>query len=192
MKDVDDVEFYKELYMYEINRKENLNSKLSIQIGLVTVLGGIAAFEIENLYQNTKVNPVLQIEFILLTIIILAINIINLYKANHNKKYRYLDNPKNVKKAFEDIERYYTNYYEYYRNGNETLESLLKRKKEEKLIEMYNECAEENSKVNDIRYEENMKFIRIFIISLVIICIIGVCCVVVKKPIDISIIKGGI
>lgn len=192
MKDIDSVEFYKELYMNEISRKENLNSKLSMQIGLITVLGGITVFEIENLYQNTKVNFVLQIEFIVLTIIILGINIINLYKANHNKKYRYLDNPKNVKKAFQDIEKYYTDYYEYYKTENESLDSLLKRKKEEKLIEMYIECAEENSKVNDIRYEENMRFIKAFIISLVVICIIGIYCIIVKKPIDINILKGGI
>ena len=52
MNKIDNVEFYKDFYLFEIARKENLNSKISTHIGLLTVLGGIVVFEIENLYQN--------------------------------------------------------------------------------------------------------------------------------------------
>ena len=98
MNKIDNVEFYKDLYLFEIARKENLNSKISTHIGLLTVLGGIVVFEIENLYQNSNVNPIIQFEFIVLIMIILGINIYNLYKANHGKEYKYLDNSIEVKK----------------------------------------------------------------------------------------------
>ena len=61
------------------------------------------------------------------------------------------------------------------------------RKKEEKLLEMYIQCSEENARVNDIRNEETMRFINFFITSLIIIGIIGIYCITVKKPIDINI-----
>ncbi len=187
MNKIDNVEFYKDLYLFEIARKENLNSKISTHIGLLTVLGGIVVFEIENLYQNSNVNPIIQFEFIVLIMIILGINIYNLYKANHGKEYKYLDNSIEVKKAFVELERYYKQYYEYFKNGEETIDSLIERKKEEKLLEMYVQCSEENARVNDIRNEETMRFINFFITSLIIIGIIGIYCITVKKPIDINI-----
>lgn len=191
MKKINDSMFYKDIYNYEISRKENLNSKLPTYIGLLTVLGGIIVFEIENLYQNIKIDQVIQIELIILIIVILGINIYNLYKANHNKKYKYIDNPKNLEKAFKKIEVYYKEYYEFFKKENETLEELINRKKEERLIELYIDCTETNAIINDARNEENMNFIRTFIISLIIICIIGILCIVIKKPLDINILKGG-
>ena len=129
MKKIDNVEFYKDLYLFEITRKENLNSKVSIYIGLLTVLGGIVVFELENLYQNVKVNSIIQFGFIAVIMIILGINIYNLYKANHGKEYKYLDNSIEVKKAFVELEKYYKQYYEYFKNGEETIDSLIERKK---------------------------------------------------------------
>ncbi len=129
MKKIDNVEFYKDLYLFEITRKENLNSKVSIYIGLLTVLGGIVVFELENLYQNVKVNSIIQFGFIAVIMIILEINIYNLYKANHGKEYKYLDNSIEVKKAFVELEKYYKQYYEYFKNGEETIDSLIERKK---------------------------------------------------------------
>lgn len=41
MDKIDNVEFYKDIYLFEIARKENLNSKISTYIGLLTVIGGI-------------------------------------------------------------------------------------------------------------------------------------------------------
>lgn len=187
MNKIDNVKFYKDLYLFEIARKENLNSKISTYIGLLTVLGGIVVFELENLYQNLNVNPIIQFELIVLIIIILGINIYNLYRANHDKKYRYLDNSKEVKKAFAELEEYYKQYYEYFKIEKETIDSLIERKKEEKLLEMYVQCSEENARVNDIRNEETMRFINFFIISLIIVGIIGIYCIAVKKPININI-----
>lgn len=184
---IDNVEFYKDIYLFEIARKENLNSKISTYIGLLTVIGGIVVFELENLYQNLNVNPIIQFELIVMIMIILGINIYNLYKANHGKEYKYLDNSIEVRKAFVELERYYQQYYEYFKNEEETIDCLIERKKKEKLIEIYIECSEENAKVNDIRNEETMKFINFFIISLIIVGIIGIYCITVKKPIDINI-----
>lgn len=184
---IDNVEFYKDIYLFEIARKENLNSKISTYIGLLTVIGGIVVFELENLYQNLNVNPIIQFELIVMIMIILEINIYNLYKANHGKEYKYLDNSIEVRKAFVELERYYQQYYEYFKNEEETIDCLIERKKKEKLIEIYIKCSEENAKVNDIRNEETMKFINFFIISLIIVGIIGIYCITVKKPIDINI-----
>ena len=72
---IDNVEFYKDIYLFEIARKENLNSKISTYIGLLTVIGGIVVFELENLYQNLNVNPIIQFELIVMIMIILGINI---------------------------------------------------------------------------------------------------------------------
>lgn len=187
MDKIDNVEFYKDIYLFEIARKENLNSKISTYIGLLTVIGGIVVFELENLYQNLNVNPIIQFELIVMIMIILGINIYNLYKANHGKEYKYLDNSIEVRKAFVELERYYQQYYEYFKNEEETIDCLIERKKKEKLIEIYIKCSEENAKVNDIRNEETMKFINFFIISLIIVGIIGIYCITVKKPIDINI-----
>lgn len=181
------LEFYRNLYLYEINRKENIGSKVSIYITLLTVLGGIVVFEIQNLYNNIKVNPIIQLELIFLIIVILGINIYFLYKANYEKTYNYLDNPKELKKSFDDLEKYYQKYYKNYKNKKETVEELVMRKTEEKLIESYIECSEHNARVNDARNEENLKFIHVFVISLVVIGIIGIYTIIVKKPIDINI-----
>lgn len=122
---IDNVEFYKDIYLFEIARKENLNSKISTYIGLLTVIGGIVFFELENLYQNLNVNPIIQFELIVMIMTILGINIYNLYKANHGKEYKYLDNSIEVRKAFVELERYYQQYYEYFKNEEETIDCLI-------------------------------------------------------------------
>jgi len=49
---VDDLEFYRELYNIEMQRKEEINNKISTGFTLITILGTIIIFIIRNIIET--------------------------------------------------------------------------------------------------------------------------------------------
>ncbi len=186
MKDFE-YEIQKEMYEYEINRKDVLNNKVSLYITLLTGFSGIAIYIIKNLIGNVNINLILQLEGLSIIIVLIVANFYSLFNANNMLGYWYIPNSKIMQKKFSEVEDFYSQYFEDFRNKSETKEELISKMKIKYFEEVLIESATLNKEVNDIRTEKNLEFTKLLFFSLIIIGIIGVIIIGFEKPLEIII-----
>lgn len=185
--DANTLEFYKGLYENELHRKEEINSKVSNYITILTILGTIIVFSLKNFADTFFVVPVL-----LISLITFIVNIVIFWIANHNKKYQYFDEAVALRQQFSLIDDFYNNEGNVYVTADNTVEKLSQEEKNRQLKEFYIKYSSENKKINDRRVTWNLLFMKSVTISLIIVGIIGLFAIFFEKPVDVNIMNEKI
>src|SRR3990172_5925292 len=91
------LDFYKEMYYFELKRKDTLNSSLGLPIGIVILLAGGVLYYIQNLpVLSLDVWPGVFFATFILGGICLAVAIVFLVLALWNHEYSYLPTPSEI------------------------------------------------------------------------------------------------
>lgn len=143
------LEFYKNMYYWELDIKEKINSRISIPLTVATLLiGGLGYF-----YKNIIKFPdkaCYGVYLIVLSIYTIAVIATVVYTLLAYFKYTYkyvsadyiLEFDINIKKYYDD------NYEDYFKKDGVEKEKLVERDFEEKLISKYVEATKWNMALN--------------------------------------------
>lgn len=102
------LDFYKEMYYFELQRKDNLNSSLGLPIGIVILLAGGVLYYIQNLpVLFLDVWTVVFFATFILGGICLAVAIVFLVLALWNHEYSYLPTPSEIEAYRKALIQYY-------------------------------------------------------------------------------------
>ncbi|MGH7770675.1 MAG: hypothetical protein ACREQA_00385 [Candidatus Binatia bacterium] len=99
---------YKEMYYFELKRKDTLNSSLGLPIGIVTILAGGALYYVQNL-PSLSLDVWTSVFFItfILGSICLAMATLFLVLALWNREYSYLPTPSEIEAYRKALLHYY-------------------------------------------------------------------------------------
>ena len=157
------LEFFKELYFYELKKKENVSSSLNLPTTLLVVLMGAMSFLIRSHIQYFEGINTISIIFSLLVIIttVFFIKVFYfLFKALIGYDYKYLPRSRDIR-----------NLFDYWTKFNRDDEKEESKSIEDDLIDLYTEIIDNNMKNNlrriAFRYKtfKNMLYAVIAIIS---------------------------
>lgn len=166
------LEFYKERYYKEIERKEILNNKFNIFITIITISGGGYLLILEKLFKLLKNNnyQINMITFIIMVMIIIIfimyIKIFHyMYDIYYENQYEYLTKSKEIEEKRKEVKAYYDEYYkEFYKQKGKKKEELIEEDMEEDLKEKFISAADYNSNRNEERTDNNLKLNRILLL----------------------------
>lgn len=176
---MDWLEFYKERYYKEIERRRQFHDKFSILLTIITVSGGGYLLIIDKLFKvlesnNYKINIITFI-IIQMSILIFALYIIifyHMYNVYYESKYEQLPDSKDIEGKINEIKKYYDEYYdEYYSNLGKTKEALIKEDIEEDLKEKYINAFDYNNNRDNIRMKDNVRLNRFILVTSALIII---------------------
>jgi heme/copper-type cytochrome/quinol oxidase subunit 4 len=124
-------EFYKELYFHEIDRKERLDSSVSIPITIITAIIAVMYFLISNFDYTLGIS--LSISFIITIVITLIFLIISIYQLlilynnlSSGYKYSYFPFVSDLNKYQNELRDYYSDLGEDKAKGDSEFNEYLK------------------------------------------------------------------
>ncbi len=135
------LDLYKEHYFFEINRRHQLTSQLSIPIGILTVLGGLSAYIVKNNFMCSDDKKLLFAVLLSISSLFFIITIYYLIRSYYGYTYRFIPSPKDIN----DYKKQLSDYHKKLGSSEEKVELEL----EEFLIERYAIAAHENTWNND-------------------------------------------
>jgi hypothetical protein len=140
--------FYKEHYFYEINRKQQIVSSLTIPIGILIVLSGAMTLFLRCLTSDGA--PVMAAFRILVSVALasLGMTIYYLIRSYFGFAYDYVSDTQDVL----DFEKGLKSYYEKIGRGDSASDDALKEVKEF-VRDQYARCCQINAENNDSRSE---------------------------------------
>lgn len=147
---MNDLEIYKSMYYYELDTKEKINSRITIPIGVATLLTSGAGFFFSKLPKFSDLSwKYIFIEIFIIYLMSLIKMIMDILKVYSGYEYTYIE--ANVVREFQlDIKKYYDeNYEEYFVKLGNSKNSLIEKDFKEKLIERYVEASKSNIKLNE-------------------------------------------
>lgn len=167
-------DFLKEMYYFEIDRKDKLNSKLTIPLSVTVLLFGIISYFLKNIfYISTDYTSVI---FLFLFFIILVYAIRTVYfliKSFFRYTYNYLPTASVIDNDIKNVIKYYkSDYFETY--DNDKIIVMINTRVEEIIIENYIECIDQNILSNDLKNEYISKSVNSIIIMMIVIFITSV------------------
>lgn len=144
-------DLFKEMYYFELERKESINSRISVPIGVITILSG-AVFYFLNIIDkvpNMKLKLSVKIIFWLFLIVVIS-TIVLTAMAYYGYKYFYIPIPRDIEKDYKIIQDYYDeNYTKYFKSKTqETKDELINKKFDEYLCQRYMDATTSNTKLN--------------------------------------------
>jgi hypothetical protein len=171
------IELFKEMYYHELAQKENINNRISIPLGILTLLIGVASYYINSIY-NLTINTWFYIFISVLVVysILIIICIYLLYKAYYGYEYTYISTAKVIDEHTEYYINYYDQYYDNYfsRTTNCTKNELIENAVNKKLYELYKDSIDTNAKLN----EDKLVYLRKIGGIIIITVIVGAICVI--------------
>lgn len=143
-------ELLKEMYYFEVERKNKLSTSLSIPIGILTFIFGIITFFLRNIsclgYNGWVI--IFFCIFFILTIISLVCAIVFLIRSFYKYKYKYLPMPSDIENDIKNIKEYYKNpYFKDYKK--EDIEKLIEIDFFSLFPRYYKQCIKQNINNND-------------------------------------------
>lgn len=154
-------DFYKEHYFNEINRKQELTNALTIPLGVLVIIGGMAAFFARDFEFKSNINSFIFAELLAVATIFIVRTIYFLISSYHNYKYNYLPDPL-------DLQDYHKSLIEYHVSLGGKVEDADK-EFEDVIVKKYNNCTHINTWNNDSKSEFLHKANESLIYSLVLI-----------------------
>jgi len=140
------------MYQYELEQKEQINSRIQLPIGVLTLLIGLAVYYINNFNGiNRDKNAYLIFCFFLVCFIVsLIVVVMLLFFSYYNYRYAYLPTPRDIHYFTSQIHTYYNDYYEqyFYKDGGPSKEELIKIDLDEKLYDIYLKATTRNMRLN--------------------------------------------
>ena len=158
------LEFYKEIYYFELNRKDNLKSKLIIPSSITALFFTVIGY----LFRNLKAAPsgllgVLFIVSFVLLFLSFIYNIYNFFKAWQGDKYAYLPKSTEMEEYWHELEKAYSE------------PEVVKEKFNTFLIKKLKKHNDQNFKNNKRLAETLLKIHKTIIVSLVFTIVSLVC-----------------
>lgn len=140
------LEFYKDLYYKEIERREQFSNKLNFPLAILTLVFGGLFYTIQN-------NDLIKIEWLHIlffilscaTFLLLLIHIVVLFRSSFGYKYAYVPSPELIKEHETSLKNYHMQYNKEAENIPELIEADLKTY----LIETYVKMTKVNVGEND-------------------------------------------
>lgn len=134
----------KEIYLWEHNRKDNINDSLTLPVGLTIALCSVVAFYLQNI---PGINFSLWHIIFYISVFCLLFSIIKvislLFKTLHGHKYQYIATTQEVLDYKNELDK------KHIKAGTSSLEDLTDRDLREYLFSEYCRCADINAKNND-------------------------------------------
>ena len=138
---MDILDLYKEHYFFEINRRHQLTSQLSIPIGILIILGGLGAYISKNISICSKNMKILFIVLLVISTLFFILTIYYLIRSYYGYTYRYIPTPKEI----DDYRKQLKEYHERVGNSEERVIIEIK----EFLTERYAISTHKNTWNND-------------------------------------------
>jgi len=101
-----EIEFLKEQYKSEIERKDTLTNSMAIPVGVLTVLGGLLGFLSRDFsYEPTNISLAFVV-VLAISALLFLVSIVLLFCAYHGYSYSYLPTAKELKEYFDNLSAY--------------------------------------------------------------------------------------
>lgn len=172
------LEFYKERYYKEVERKNVLNDKFNVFLTIITISGGGYLFVLDRLFRlleqdNYKIS--IATFLIIIMSIIIAILYTKIFKYMYSiyyeNEYEYLNTSKVIEEKRGEIKKYYDKHYDKYFKiiGGKEKEELIEEDMEQDLKEKFISAYDHNRERNDSRIKENVRLNKIILLTALLI-----------------------
>ncbi|EOP60918.1 hypothetical protein IKQ_06149 [Bacillus cereus VDM053] len=163
------------MYYFELEQKEKINNRITIPMGVITLLAGLAVYYFKGL-SNIELSiwgwAFFAIYGSYIMTIFIAIRLV--FKAYYNYKYSYLPRPDIIENDITAIINYYDSNYEQYFSQDGSKEELIEKDINNAVYSYYKNSTSSNIGMNErklkyLRYAGNTLLIAIFLAALSII-----------------------
>ncbi|WP_299157379.1 hypothetical protein [uncultured Tenacibaculum sp.] len=183
MTEITNFNFYKELHLSELKRKNDIDSLVGYPTTLITILIGSAFyfFKSENFTYKSTDNSFLIFLLILIvclfgtSIVVAIVFLIKMY-LNTFKKYKYLPSPLTLKKREKELYEHYEGFYleteskESYKKAIEYADNEFKKD----LLNYYIDYGTNNQIVNDNRTKDYYSSRKCLTFAIFLLSLIGI------------------
>jgi hypothetical protein len=148
---MDIFDFFKRQYYFEINRKQELLSSMAIPILILSAVGGMVGYYLNNFIYKQQILNIFFLFFILVTVFFFILASIFLTRSYLGYSYKYIPFSNELLKYFNDLQTYYKN-----KGTNKSMEDF-----ENNMIEIFAHNTKKNTWNNDSKSEffyKSMKF----------------------------------
>lgn len=168
-------QLFKEIYNYELDHKEKINSRITVPIAIITLLVGLAVYYFQG-FKNIKLDVFGVSFFIIYALYItsLVIAIVLTFRAYYNYEYKYLPSPEKLDEYVGEISKYYDDNYEAHFKDKGDKQSLIDNRITQKLYIYYKECATQNIEMN----KRKLTYLRYVGYTLIIATILAIISIV--------------
>lgn len=144
------LQMYREMYYYELDMKERINSRVSIPLGIITLLASAAFCFIKDFFNIPKSSlKVVCFILLILYIIFLIASIVSIIYSYYGYEYHYLPKPQEIDNYIEEIKSYYEdNYEKYFSQDCMSKQDLILNDVNSFFINKYITTTEHNQKLN--------------------------------------------
>lgn len=179
MNDIELIQFYKDMYFKELERKEKITAHAHIRFGFVATALTLIAYMLKPLdINNLGLASGLLLAFIAMSLIPLAYSVVVLTKAFWGNTYLYLPSPKDIEQYRTDLTKYNTETEE----DRSQINAASIVSFESYLIDELCEVSSHNIKVNETRLSKMNRFYIATLISLPSFVIAG--CIFIVADLD--------
>ncbi len=160
-------ETLKELYYHEIEQKDKINARLSIPIGVLTLMGSGAVFFISNLKNlNEGCARKIFLGLLILYIAGIFVAVYHAIRAFVGHRYKYLPKPTEISTQFQVYLDYYDeNYKDFFSDTGSTKDELIQSDVKKEFCDLYKDATDNNIDKNydKISHIRKMSNIMIFV-----------------------------
>lgn len=163
------LEYAKDRYNFEHERRGKINGEINLIVTIVIVLAGVVVFFLKNVgLFDSDVNQKWFYSTAGLSILFLVLAVYQIMRSLFGHKYDYLPSPAEVYGQVRAYEQYYNNEYFKERDSN-TKEKLTKEKIAEQLLRCYISACDQNTKSNGNKTAHRIRALRCLTISTIFI-----------------------
>ncbi len=149
------VEYYEKCYLFELERREKLNARLNVPMGVIVANFGLIGYLLRTPSDD----------FLAIYTTVLVLSILALFVGCYHFKNCWSGMTDKFMPTLEDIETYHSDLVNHY-DGCENNEELVKASFYEFLLTSYAEYGTFNAKNNDFRSTQLYKSVRAISVSL--------------------------
>lgn len=144
MKKEELLDFYKNLYFHEEERKEKLASRLQIPLAIIFSIASLYGYFIKELsIQNITIQSFIFILFFIISILLFISSLVFFIKGFWGNKYELIPSAKTI----EDYRQEMIELYKEYENSDDIVEEHFN----QYLMNSLNQCSNSNTNMNDKR-----------------------------------------
>ena len=168
------IKFLKEIYYFELDRKDKLNSKLTIPISISIVLFGVLSYFLKNIPPvfNDPIWSIFLIFFFFSAVFAIR-SVYFIVRSFLRFTYKYLPSAGVLNSDYQDIYDYYHGEYFDSIETKEKLE-LIENHIDEIMRENFIECIDQNIQSNDLKNKYISKSINSIIITMILILVTSI------------------
>ncbi|MEW4231518.1 hypothetical protein [Priestia megaterium] len=147
------LELAKEMYYFELEQREKLNTRTATPMAIITLLLGLAVFYFKGV-KDIELNGWGWAFFTVYSvyIIFIFIAIVLVFKAYYNYKYSYLPKPEIIEKDINKIVAYYNSNYDRYFSNEGPKQDLIEKDIDDALYSYYKKATTTNIEMNEKKF----------------------------------------